>query len=251
MKKKCIIRLAAVVLLAAIPQLASAQFVSFAPAKKMLEVDAHVFAGTTGIIQNYGNTFSSLTEVTADNGAGIGGGFGAVFGIREWVGFGTELNILFANNKLNMAVSNAEAVSMSNIFVRNRYSYINIPLFMSFRFNILPGLRWNVDAGIYYSYGLGGRQHQTIYRSYVNDLGQLVPVTVETKTGYFRNDDTFLNSYYRGDIGLHLATALQFGKHFFVGMRFQVGMKNISYNHGIVNPDIHNLNFTGCLGYKL
>ena len=249
--KKCIIRFAAVILAAAVPAITSAQFISYSPAKKFVEVDAHIFAGTSGIIQNYGGKFPSLTEVTADNGAGVGGGFGAVFGIRQWLGFGTELNLLFGNNKLNMAVSDAESVSMSTIFIRNRYTYLNIPLFMSFRFNILPGLRWNVDAGLYYSYGLSGRQHQTIYRSYVNDLGQLVPVTVDTKTGYFTNSDTFINSYYRCDIGVHLATAIQFGKHFFVGMRFQVGMKNISYNHGIVNPNIHSLNFMGCLGYKL
>ncbi|MDE6651168.1 MAG: PorT family protein [Paramuribaculum sp.] len=249
--KKNVLRMAVSVVLAALPAMASAQFISYAPAKKFMELDAHIFAGTTGIIQNYGSKFSSLTEVTADNGAGVGGGFGAVFGLREWVGFGTELNLLFCNNKLNMAVSNAEAVSMSNIFVRNRYTYLNIPLFMSFRFNILPGLRWNVDAGLYYSYGLSGRQHQTIYRSYVNDLGQLVPVTVHSKTGYFTNSETFINSFYRGDIGLHLATAIQFGNHFFVGMRFQVGMKNISYNQGILNPNIHNLNFLGCVGYKL
>ncbi|MDE6048838.1 MAG: PorT family protein [Paramuribaculum sp.] len=250
--KKYIIRLVIGLIIASVPATASAQFISYAPAKKFVEVDVHLFGGTTGIIQNYDSKFREITDVNGDNGTGFGGGVGVVFGLREWLGFGTELNLLFARNKLNMAVSNTEAVSMSNIFIKNRYSYVNIPLFMSFRFNVLPGLRWNIDAGIYYAYGLSGRQKQNIYRSYVNNLGQLMGSTVETSTKYFKNSATFINSYRRSDLGLHLATAIQFGSHFYIGMRFQIGMRNVAYTpDGIVNPSVHNLNFTGCVGYKL
>ncbi len=247
--KKAIIKLF-VLLLCAMPEIACAQFVNHAPAKKFVEVDAHVFGGTTGITQNYASKFSEITECNADNGTGYGLGAGAVFGLRQWFGFGTEANILVGHNKVNMAVSNHENVSMSNIFVRNRYTYINFPVFLSFRFNILDGMRWNVDVGLYYSYGIWGKQKQTIYNSTLNDLGQLVPRTVVTNCSYFNSSSTFINSYRRNDIGLHLATALQFGNHFFIGARCQIGFKNVSFNSGLVNPNIHNFNFMGSAGYK-
>ncbi|MDE5744893.1 MAG: hypothetical protein K2H84_04440 [Paramuribaculum sp.] len=103
--KRYIIRLAIGLILAAVPATASAQFISYAPAKKFVEVDIHLMGGTTGIIQNYAGKFSEITEANSDNGTGLGAGAGAVFGLREWLGFGTELNLLFARNKLNMAVS--------------------------------------------------------------------------------------------------------------------------------------------------
>lgn len=250
--KKCVVRLMALLVCVASPSVVSAQFVNFAPAKKFVEVDVHAFAGTTGILQNNADKFPEISETNTDNGLGLGAGAGAVFGFREWLGLGTEFNLMLAHNKLNMAASDQTAMSMSNVFVSNRYSYINIPVYLSFRFNALPGLRWSVDAGIYYSYGISGRQHYTIYNSTVNELGQLVPRTLETSTGFFKNNSTFLNSYYRSDVGLHLASNLQFGRHIFVGARFQIGMKNIAYiTNGVVNPSVHNLTFTGVVGYKL
>ncbi len=231
------------------PAAVSAQFVDFGPAPRFVEVDIHLLGGTTGITQNYNKEFTEITEFTASTGAGFGAGAGAVFGLRGWLGLGTEANILFGHNKLNMAVSN-DLTSVSNIFIRNRYVYANFPVYMSFRFNIFQGLRWNVDAGIYYSYGLGGKQKQTIYNSTVNAMGQLVPRVETANPGYFNNDQTFINSYRRSDIGLHLTTSLLFGRHFSVGVRSQIGFKNISYNSGLRNPNIHNVNLLAVVGYK-
>ncbi len=45
-----------------------------------------------------------------------------------------------------MGVSNDDATSVNNVFLRNRYCYANIPMFMSFRFHVLGTIRWNIDA---------------------------------------------------------------------------------------------------------
>lgn len=232
-----------------LPQGASAQFMDHGAPSKFVETDVHLLGGTTGFIQNYGSTFGEITEMNSSAGAGYGAGAGAVFGLRGWLGLGTEVNLLLGHNKLNMAVSN-DITSVSNIFIRNRYVYLNFPVYMSFRFNILPGLRWNIDAGMYYGYGLGGRQKQTIYNSSVNNLGQLVPRVVTTRPNYFNSDETFINSFRRSDIGLHLATSLLFGQHITVGVRSQIGFKNISFNKGLRNPNIHNINLLAMVGYK-
>lgn len=228
-----------------------AQFVDHSPARQFIEVDVHALAGTSGITQNYGSSFGAITNLNTSMGASFGAGAGAVFGMREWFGLGTEINLVYASNKLDMAVSGSESPSVSNVFIRNRFFYSNFPVFMSFRFNIVPGVRWRVDTGFYYTFGLLGKQKQSIYNTTINELGQLVPRIVITEPDYYHDSNTFINSYNRGDIGLHLATSLQFGNHLIVGVRSQIGFKNQSYTRGIKNPNIHNVNILATLGYRL
>lgn len=252
--KRSITRIASLLVASAmflIPSVAKADgFISFAPPRQFVELDLHLLGGTTGITQNYQGSFPQIRELNASMGAGYGVGAGAVFGFSSFLGLGTQLNLNLCHNKLNIAVSNDDITSVSNIFISNRYLYANIPVYLSFRFNLLGSLRWNVDTGFYYSYGLTGKQKQTIYNSTVNELGQLVPRVVETKPDYFHSDATFINAYNRSDIGLHLATGLQFGRHITLGCQFQIGFKNVAYTSGIVNPNIHNLSLLASLGYK-
>lgn len=246
---KGLTRIIAAVAVTLLPLVADAQFVDYGAPSQFVETDVHILGGTTGIIQNYGSAFSEITEMNSSSGAGYGVGAGAVFGLRGWLGLGTELNFVVGHNKLNMAVGN-NITSVSNIFIRNRYVYTNIPVYMSFRFNILTGLRWNIDAGLYYSYGIAGSQKQTIYNSSVNELGQIVPRVETSRPGYFNDSNTFINSFRRSDIGLHLATSLLFGRHVTLGVRSQIGFKNISFNDGIRNPRIHNISLLAMVGYK-
>ena len=243
--------MAAAALLALAHAGANAQMVDHSPAKELVEIDVHVLGGGSGITQNYRGAFGEITELNSSIGASGGAGAGAVFGLRQWFGFGTELNVVFNNNKLNMAVTNDDVTSVSNIFIKNHYIYLDIPVYVSFRFNVLHGLRWNIDAGMYYRFGIAGHQDQTIYNSTVNGLGQLVPQVVTARPGYFHNTATFINSYNRGDIGLHLATGLRFGRHFTIGVRAQFGLKNVAKVYsGVTCPRIHNFSLLASVGYK-
>ena len=62
---------------------------------------------------------------------------------------------------------------------------------MSFRFHVLGPIRWNIDAGLFYQYGLSGSRDQTIFNSVINDLGQLVPRVVKSKPDYFNSKGHF------------------------------------------------------------
>ncbi|MCC8071196.1 MAG: PorT family protein [Bacteroidales bacterium] len=214
-----------------------------------LEVNLHALVGGSAVTQNYMSTFPEIQELNTAMGLAYGMGAGVTFGLRQWLGLGTELNVVVNRNRMDCAVSNTAVTSMSNLFMRNHYTYINIPVFLSLRFYPATGLRWNVDLGMYYSYGVGGSQRQTLYNWTTNDLGQIVPKVVESKPSYFGSSDTFLNGYKRGDIGLHLATALLFRGHVSVGGRMGVGFKNISRKIGVLNPNIHNINFLVSVGY--
>lgn len=243
--------LVALMALAACPGRAySQEFISFAPARQFLEVDVHLLGGGSGITQNYASCFSEIREINNSMGGSYGIGASAVFGLNTFLGLGTEFNLLVNHSRTDMGVSNDDATSVSNVFLRNRYCYANIPVFMSFRFHVLGPIRWNIDAGLFYQYGISGSQSQTIFNSVINDLGQLVPRVVKSKPDYFNSKDTFIHSYRRSDIGLHLSTALQFGRHFAIGARIQFGFKNVARTDGIVCPRIHNYDFHALAAYK-
>ncbi len=229
---------------------AAARFVDFSPARKIIEVDVHAIAGAAAVKQNYEACFPQIRELNVNSGYSLGAGARAVFGLREYLGFGTALDIMTGSYNIDMAVIGADHKSMSAVYIDNTTYSFNIPLFVSFRFNVAHSVRWNVDAGAYYAFGFSGTQHQRIYRADINGIGELVPGVVNISTDYYHSRDTFINGFNRGDIGLHMATSLNFGPHLTVGAQFQYGLKNAARRNGIINPSLHNYNFNATVGYR-
>lgn len=227
-----------------------AQFIDFGPARDFLEFDAHVHVGGSGVFQNYIKKFPQIRELNTMAGTSYGAGARAVFGLRDFLGLGTELNLNLDGYSMDFAISNEDGTNISNVFLRNRYLYAHIPLFISFRFNVSGSIRLHFDLGLYYEYGLFGKQSQSIYSNELNELGQLVPLNVFQKSNYFNSTETFINSFYHSDLGLHLALGLRLGRHITVGAKFGIGMKNISFTDGIKNPSVRNYNIWGVAGYQ-
>lgn len=253
MQRFFIIRLFLMALSVLVPCGANAlKFCDHGPAKDLVAVDVHALFGGAAISQNYMGCFSEIREINATMGTAWGAGVTAEFGFRDYLGIGTQLNVIFNTNSVNVAVSNFNATSVSNVFLHNHYNYINVPVYATFKFNITENLRWNVDAGFYYGYGFSGWQRQAAYTSTVNELGQLVNRVTVTKPDYFKNPDTFVNSYRRSDAGIHLSTGLIIFRHYRIGLRSTIGLKNVSTvgENGIINPNIHNFNLMMEIGYR-
>lgn len=240
-------------IIAALSQAHAQHFVDYGPAKRFIDLEAHAIVAGSMITENYLSCFPEISQMNTSPGTAIGAGVSAVFGLRDWIGLGTEIDFIHNRYRVDMAVTSEDVSSVSNIFLRNSANYINIPIYIQFRFNVSPKVRWCVDGGIYYAYGLSGSQRQDIYNAQVNSLGQLVSSVDSHKYDYFGDPSTFIHSYRRSDLGLHIATSLQFRK-FSIGGRLNVGFKNIAYipgNRGIVIPNVHNLSYSLVIGYRL
>ncbi len=224
-------------------------FVDFGPAPAFFDIEVHGLVGGSSITQNYMSSFPEISEL--DQGTGWSYGIGAAgrFGLRDYLSLGTEVNLLVNTGSTDMVVNRGDALSVSNVFLKNRYYYLNFPIFMSFNFNLASTVRWNVDGGVYYSYGIGGNQKQTIYNAKINEIGQLVTTIHNEKCGYFNDSRAFINSSRRSDVGLHLATGLTFNDRISVGGRAQIGLKNVANTVGVVKPNVHNLGFMFLVGY--
>ncbi|MBO4943694.1 MAG: outer membrane beta-barrel protein [Muribaculaceae bacterium] len=248
------ILLASVILSAFAAGIEARSFVDFSRADHFLDIDVHAIGGGHVVTENYLGCFSEISEMNTSAGPSIGMGVSVVFGLHDWFGVGTQLNLMFSRFRSNMAVTNETITSVSNIFLRNQTTTFNIPVFVQFRFNAASNVRWKIDTGMYYSYGIDGRQKQSIYTSQVNSLGQLVNNRISDKVPFYNSSETFINSYHRADIGLHIGTSLEFSRRFSIGGIVQFGLKNVACipgNVGIKCPNIHNLTYCLTIGYNL
>lgn len=227
------------------------KFVDHSRPAHFLETQVHGFVGGSYLTDNYMSVFPVIRELDRTMGVSYGLGAAATFVFRDYFGLGTEINFIANHNRADIFTSNFTVQSASNLYLRNTYYNINVPIFLTWRFNIADGVRWNVDFGGYYAYGICGTQKQALYRSLVNELGQLVYQEEHFKPDFFNSDGTFQNRFRRGDLGVHVATGLTFHRHFFLGARAQFGLKNIAFvENGITTPEIHTVSFLIQTGWK-
>lgn len=228
-------------------------FIDYGPARNFLDLEFHGFVGGTMVTENYLSCFPELSQMNTAPGASTGIGATAVFGFRDWLGLGTSVDFAFNNFRTDMAAASADLSSVSNIFLRSSATYLRFPVFIRFAFNIASNVRWRVDGGLYYAYGIGGSQRQDIYNAQVNQLGQLISASISDRYDYFDNRNTFIHSNHRSDIGIHVATSLLFN-HFSIGANLDLGLKNIAFiydNRGLVTPNVHNFTYSVSVGYTL
>lgn len=229
---------------------ASTPFVCHGAPDKFLDLEVHALIGGSTVIQNYGSCFPQVSELDVNQGFATGVGAAAQFGFTDFIYMGVEANLLVNNYRMSLAVADDNATSITNCFLKNRYYTANFPVYVSLKFNLGQTVRWNVDAGVYYTYGLSGRSSVTLYSARVNPLGQLITTVTGSKENYYNSPDAFICSSYRGDIGLHLATGFTIKRHVSVGFRTQIGIKNQAHAYNaITTPQVHNVNFLCVVGY--
>lgn len=216
----------------------------------IIDISGQVLFGGSYVTNDYANCFGQISDLNTSMRPAWGVGAVVKFNFNNFVSLGTGLNVTFNSSRMDLAVTGREgATSISNVFLRNKYRYIDVPVFVSFGFNIASKVRWNVDAGAFYYYGIGGSQKATVYDARVNELGQLITNITNIKTHYFNDDNAFINSYRKTDIGIHLGTGLTFSRRISIGIMAHFGLKNVANTNGLIHPSCHNLNFFATVGY--
>ena len=243
---------ALVCLAAAISSAASdyTPFIDHSKPERLLNFDIHALLGGVTVTQNYRSCFPQISEMAITTGVSTGAGATAHAAITNFISLGTEVNFLINYYRMNLAVADDDATSITDVFVRNHFYTLNFPVYITLDFNLGGNVKWNVDAGGYYSYGLSGSSKSTLYSAQVNPMGQLITTYTNGRADYYNSEETFITSFYRGDYGLHLATGLMFRQRVKVGVRMQIGFKNVANTFDAVRrPNTHNFNFFGTLGW--
>ena len=217
--------------------------------EKFLDTEVHLLLGGSYVTENYMNCYSEISNLNNSMGFAWGAGVAVKFNLSRMVGLATELNYLRNSGKMDLAVTTDGKPNISNVFIKNSYRSFNVPVYLTFGFDLANGVKWNVDGGLFLDFGTSGSQTSTIYNASVNGVGQLVTNTTKQKTDYYDNDRAFLNSYRKFDMGLHIATGLTFMRRITVGIRGQIGFRNVADSDGIVKPNSHNLRLYATAGY--
>lgn len=216
--------------------------------KKFINVEVHALVGGSYMTDNYPSCYPEISDLNTTLGPSLGLGVGAQFNLTRTIGLGTEFNLTRNAFKMDMAVVGPQSVS--NVFQRNTYYKIDFPVYVRMNFDVACNVEWNVDAGLYYTYGLGGRQRSNIYDTRSNDLGQLMLSMTPIRADFYNDTDAFINSYDRGDIGLHVASGMTFREHLCIGVRAHIGFSNVAHSTGLVKPDMHTMDFRACIGWR-
>lgn len=231
---------------------ASAQslaFIDYGKAEKFIDIDAHLLFGGSYVSNNYNKCYSEISDLNSTMGFAYGAGVGVKFNFTNFIGLGTQFNYTFNKGKMDMAVTREGAPNVSNVFLRNSYRNVDIPIYMSFTFNLASRIRWEANGGMYLGFGSGGSQKTTIYNAKVNELGQLLTTVQHLKAGYYNDDKAFINSYKRNDMGLYIGTGLIFYDRISINAAAHIGLSNVAKSSGIVKPSAHNFKVFGSIGY--
>lgn len=186
---------------------AAADFFSSEPADHFFNLGVRVGFNTS----NASISSKQLQSAHSSWGTGFDAGIVADINFNDWLtlqpGFFYQSR---SGNYYTLSVTNSLPMVTEG---HTLYYMFNVPMLVSARFNLSNDLRWSVDAGPYVSFGLGHSDTQQIVTDHT--VG-------ENRPGYFDDRNRF-------QWGLKFGTGFQFKSHYYVGIHYMAGCRNV-YN---------------------
>ncbi len=163
---------------------------------------------------------ADLERIQTNDTWGLGFTCGAVFDInlRRWISIQPGFFFETRTNKFAYLDTFTGMQSDGSVatFSKTAYSSFRIPVLVSAKFNIGPGIRWSVDLGPQFSYGLGGRQKSKVVAGIrIGNDGDFD--VFNAKNGYF-------DSRKRFEVGYKIGTGLTLKRHYYVGVHYEQGL---------------------------
>lgn len=214
-----------------------------------VELDIHAGVGAYSMLQNYGSAVPDCADFTLTPGALTQIGAGAVLPIRGFFAVGTGIDFNINNFYYSMTVLHPAAGTLNTLYTRNHFYSFDVPLFLSFRFNLGTKVRWDNELGSYLTFGVGGHTKTTAYTSSTNELGQSQVSEVHYDRDYYNDDDAIINGVAKLDWGLHLGTGIVVNRNFMLKCVMHLGAHDLAKNFGVLSVHNHTLNLTFKAGW--
>ena len=127
--------------------------------------------------------------------------------------------------------------------------YMEIPVLASFRADIVDNVKLNVNVGPYFGIGLGGNMRAKW--KYEED-GQTESGKDEEPTPFFgkSDDNKVRGNMQRFDFGLSFGAGVALWEHYYVGIKYDLGLVNMAVKEINNNVKLHNGTFAITLGYN-
>lgn len=224
-------------------------FADTARPDRTVRLGVHVTEGLSTVLQNYGKAIAGASDFSMTPGNRLGIGVTAVMPVRNFIGIGTGIDFVTANNYWTMTLLDRNSGTLNTIYTRNHYYSLNIPAFIDLNFNAGSRAQWHTEAGIYVDLGLGGKNRVHSYASYTNDLGQSQVTETRFVRDYYNDKNPIVNGVAKTDWGLHLASGFTLSRHWSLMCAFQVGARQLARNRGVLDVKNRNLSLAFRAGY--
>lgn len=192
-------------------------------AKKPHDKDHKISFGIrTGInISSIGGDFKNTLNEFTDLNNKIGFDVGAIIDVPIWKALYVQSGLFFTTKgaETKYEESDEENKGTPNDEKKGSFNamYLEIPILLSYRFNLDKNMKWHIHFGPYIAYGIGGKAR---YANSENGERQ------EKKSDFFgKSDDSY--GFNRFDTGLSFGTGLSF-KHHYIGLQYELGLANVA-----------------------
>lgn len=192
--------------------LSAADFFSTEPAKSTLAFSARLGVNTSNSTIHRPDIIDDMESW----GAGFTGGMAVDIMFRDW--FAIQPAIFYESRShrytyiLHQNINSTDGIAIGHTL---DYTF-NIPVLFSARFNISHNLRWSLDFGPYFTFGIGK-----------HDKGEFM----QGET-FYRYNDGYYKSRRRTTAGLKMGTGIQFNSHYYFGVHYLAGTTNVYKDYG-------------------
>lgn len=165
--------------------------------------------------------------------------------IRQF--FSVQPGFFFENRSYDYTVVRYDQAqqSLQNDLGHTRSNSFTLPVLASFKFQLSHTVRWNVDIGPYFGFGLGGSDDREIIGLKVASN----PSEVSKYEHFVVDGDYYGNGQWRHrkfDWGVKIGTGLRLSDHYVFNVYYMGGLKNVS-DYGAWSMKSRSWNFS--IGY--
>ncbi|MDD2961010.1 MAG: porin family protein [Muribaculaceae bacterium] len=231
-------------------QLTASEFMDSSPASKPIGLGIRLGITSSSVGMNTKDIYPDLKKGITEWGAGFE--VGAVVNLNIKNFFTLQPGFFFQNKSYNSTLINMNSANqkLENALGHSRFYYFQIPVLCSFRFNITNELKWNVDFGPYFAFGIGG---DTKYESFSTEInnGNAIIESRDYKYDYFGDSNSYNVRMKSFDWGFKIGTGLTFLQHYSLSVYYNIGCKNVANNHQsfLKDPSAKNKQWSFTLGY--
>ena len=210
-------------------------------------IGVRVGANTSNLSNNMLNVVPGIHSSSVDWKAGFVGGVVVDIKMRNF--FALQPGFFFetrSDSFQRVKVTDGDVTHMEIVDGDRSSSYFKIPILASFRFMIGSNVEWQIEAGPYFSFGLGGSEKYSLLTAGEPDNGSLY------KRPLF-GDKGFVKPY---DWGFKMGTGLVLMEHWYVGIHYEAGCRNVlkpnAHASNTSFPDLsgHNKAWDFTIGYN-
>lgn len=216
----------------------------------LIELDVHVGDGMSLVSQNYASAIPSVSDFVLTPANRVMVGARAILPIRNFLAVGTAIDLAVNNYYWSMTLLERSQGTLSTLYSRNRYTTIEVPVYLQWSFNLGDKVKWRTKTGMYISFGVGGHTNIDETTSSTNALGQSQVTETAYRDNYFNDKDPVINTFRSTDMGVYLATGLLVCDHWVVDASLNAGVTQLARNFGVLDISGRTLNFAISLGYQ-